>query len=410
MNGRLQRFLLAQQDVALLLREHKARSVLTILGISVGIWALVTLLSVGLGARQYIQGQVGKLGTDLLIVTPGNANNVATFFNRTIQESLTVADARAIRDQVPGVALVAPTLQLQGEISYRDRKSGGSLVGATMEYFAVRDVRLAYGRLLTSADEQAQSNVVVLGSEIANRLFSNRNPLGETIRFQNINLQVVGVLRNKNDSGAGGGRDSEIIVPLPTLQNRIAGVKHVQMIFVKPRDVAMKDRIKLEMELVLLSMHTALATQGLPYTVTDLGQLASIADTLVSAMTAFLVSIAAVSLIVGGIGVMNVMLASVRERISEVGIRRAVGATDRDIRSQFLIEAATLTAIGGIVGLLAAGLSLTILGYLMPWKPVLNPLAIVSIFLISGAIGVFFGYYPARMASQLTPMEALRYE
>ncbi|MFA7619249.1 MAG: ABC transporter permease [Thiohalomonadaceae bacterium] len=396
--------------MGLLLREHKLRSALTILGISVGIWALVTLLSVGLGARVYVQGQVGQLGSDLLIVTPGNAADTSTFFNRAVQESLTTADAQALRDQVPEIALVAPVYQQRGEVNYRDQRTAPNLVGATPEYFAIRDAKPAIGRLLTAADEQAQGSVAVLGGEIARHLFGNRNPLGESIRFRNTTLYVVGVLRSKGDGGLGQGRDSEIIVPLSTMQHRIAGARHVQMIYLKPRSSEDKDRVRSQTELVLLSLHTALSRNGLPYTVMDLGQLVAVADNLVNGMTAFLVSIAAVSLVVGGIGVMNVMLASVSERISEIGIRRAVGATQQDIETQFLMEAGTLTVIGGVVGIVLAGFSIVILNGLLPWRAVINFAAVAAVLVASGAIGVFFGFYPARKAARLTPMEALRYE
>lgn len=410
MIGTSQKLWLTLQDVGLLLREHKVRSGLTILGICVGIWALVTLLSVGLGARQYIQGQVGKLGTDLLIVTPGNASDVTSFFNRTIVESLTREDARALKQQIPEVALAAPVIQMRSEVSFRDRRTAGTLLGTTADYFAVRQMELALGRLLTPADDQAQAPVVVLGEEMASHLFSNRNPLGETIRVRNTALKVVGVLRGKGDAGMGQGRDNEIIVPLATFQHRLTGLRHVQMIFIKPASDEAKAKVQRQAELVLLSLHTALSQQGLPYTVTDLGQLANIADNLVAAMTALLVSIAAVSLVVGGIGVMNVMLASVSERISEVGIRRAVGATQQDIKSQFLMESGALTVVGGLVGIVMAGLTIAILNNLLPWRAVFNLPAIVAVLVASGAIGVFFGYYPARKAARLTPMEALRYE
>ncbi|RCX33506.1 ABC transporter permease [Thioalbus denitrificans] len=410
MTAALNRWLRGLLDLLLLLQEHKVRSGLTILGISVGIWALVTLLAVGMGAREYIQGQVGKLGTDLLIVTPGNANDVSSYLNRGVLESLTLADVRALETQIPELALAAPVVQARGELSFRDRRAAGTVVGATPAYFAARDAVPALGRVLTPADAQAQAPVAVLGEEMARRLFSNRNPLGESIRFKGSVLEVVGVLRGKGDSSLGQGRDSEVIVPLSTMQHRIAGVRHVQMIFLKPVSEAVKERVRLQAELVLLTQHTALAQNGLPYTVTDLGQLAAIAGNLVGAMTALLVSIAGVSLVVGGIGVMNVMLASVSERIGEVGIRRAVGATQQHIRSQFLLEAGALTVLGGLVGIVLAALTVALLSGLLPWNAVIDIPAILAVLVASGAIGVFFGYYPARKAAKLTPMEALRYE
>lgn len=400
----------ALQDVLLLLHEQKLRSSLTILGIGVGIWALVTLLSIGLGARSYVAVQVGQFGTDLLIVTPGNTNDASSFFDRNVQESLRAEDADALRRNLPNLAAAVPIVQLSGEARYFDQRTIARLVGTSPDYFTTRMAEPELGRLLTPADQQAEATVAVLGAEVAQLLFSNRNPLGQRFHFQNTILEVVGVLRNQGDNPLGQGRNDEIIVPLSTAQHRIAGIRHIQMILLKPRSEELKEQVRLNTELELLSRHTSIARKGLPYKVTDLGQLADVAGRLVTAMTAFLASIAAVSLVVGGIGVMNVMLASVRERIGEVGIRRAVGATQKHIRFQFLLEAGVLTALGGLVGIALALVTVMGLDGLLPWSAEVSFAIVSGVLAISAAIGVFFGYYPAHMAASLTPMEALRYE
>lgn len=398
------------RDVLLLLGEHRMRSILTMLGIAVGVWALSTLLAVGFGARGYIQGQVGQLGSNLLIITPGNPADLTTFYNRRIQESLTIDDVYALRVGIASLRDIAPILQSRGEVSYRERKIASSIVGTTDDYFRVRDIRVAYGRSLNVGDLRAASAVAVIGEDVAKRLFVNRNPLNEMIRHNGVNLQVIGVLESVGDSGIGQGRDTEIIVPLTTMQQRILGVRHVQLIYMRPDMDANKISVKASAELILLARHASLSQRGLPFTVADLGQLASIADNLIYAVTLFLASIAAVSLIVGGIGVMNVMLASVRERISEVGIRRAVGATERDIQFQFLLEAGILSGLGGIVGVVSSVFTILLLNLLLPWQGSIGWVATTLVLFISFAIGTFFGYYPAKKASRLTPMEALRYE
>jgi putative ABC transport system permease protein len=401
----------ALQDVLLLMTEHRMRTGLTVLGIAVGVWALVTLLSMGLAARVYVDNKVATLGTDLLIVTPGNTGDLTSFFDPRVQQSLTAADAQSIREQVPGVALAVPTFQLGGTVHYRDRKTAANIVGTTPDYFILHQADVRMGRVLAGSDGSGQLFVAVLGEAIRERLFSNQNPLGETVRYQGRSLETIGVIRSHNDGMLGeSGRDKEVVVPLTTAQHKLAGARHVQRIYIKPESDGVKERIKREVELTLLARHTNLAKQGLPYTVVDMGQIATIAQQLTGGMTALLVSIAAVSLVVGGIGVMNVMLVSVNERINEIGIRRAVGARQKDIEGQFLIEASVLTFLGAGVGLLLSVLTLGLANFFLPWETSIGFLTTFAILLISAVVGLFFGLYPAKRAASLAPIEALRYD
>jgi len=399
------------QDILLLLKEHRMRTGLTILGISVGVWALVTLLSLGLAARSYIDERVASLGTDLLIVTPGNASDLTSFFDPRIQESLTASDARAIRDQVPDVALTVPTYQVRATVNYRDRKTAASILGTTADYFSLHRIRIQMGRQIGSSDASGQLFAAVLGEDIRQRLFSNQNPLGESLRYQGRSLEVIGVMDAQGDGMMGqSGRDKEIVMPLATVQHKLAGDRHVQRIFIKPRSEEVKEKVKREIELILLSRHTDLAKQGLPYTVMDMGQIATIAQQLTGGMTALLVSIAAVSLVVGGIGVMNVMLVSVNERINEIGIRRAVGARQKDIGQQFLLESSVLTFIGGGAGIVLSILSVSLANLLLPWDTGIGAVTTLVVLIVSALVGVVFGMYPAKRAARLAPMEALRYD
>ncbi|ABI57490.1 ABC transporter permease [Alkalilimnicola ehrlichii MLHE-1] len=393
-----------------LLREHKVRSGLTVLGIAVGIWAVVTLLAIGMGARSYIEGQVQILGSDLLVVTPGSSEDPTSFFNPVIMESLTLADAEHFRNRIPDVHRVAAVFQLSGELSVADKRAAGSVVGTEPDYFALRELSVDTGRLLNRADQRSAAPVAVLGAELAQQLFGNQPPLGESIRFRGQPLEVVGVLSQRDDAALGQGEDRNLFVPIRYAQRALAGAHHVEYIMVEPTGRETKDAVARAIDLHLMTRKSRLSNAGKTHTVTDFGEIATLAGRIVDAMTWTLVSIAGVSLVVGGIGVMNVMLASVSERVSEIGIRRAVGANANQIRLQFLSEAAMLTVVGGVVGLCLAFISILLANQLLPWEGSLTVTSVLLVLLFSASIGGFFGYYPARKAANMPPMEALRYD
>ncbi|MGM0516329.1 MAG: ABC transporter permease [Pseudomonadota bacterium] len=398
------------QDAANLLREHKVRSSLTILGISVGIWAVVTLLGIGLGARGYIENQVQVMGSDLLVVSPGNARDPTTFFNKRVVESLTVDDARYLAREVEHARHVAPVYQERGKIAFGDQRAVGSLVGTVPDYLGMRDMEIAAGRPLLDSDIASGAAVGVLGAGLAERLFGNRPAIGRIIRFQGQPVEVIGVLEKREDSAFGDGQDDQILSPVSFVQRHVAGVRHVQYLMIEAASRENKPQVRRDVERYLTTVKRVPGTTGPVHTVTDFGEIASFAGMIVDAMTWILASIAGVSLVVGGIGVMNVMLASVSERVCEIGIRRAVGATAGQIKAQFLGEAALLTLLGGILGLLLSVLSLAIVGQFLPWSTVIDVGVVFGVMLFSTAIGGFFGYYPAHKASSLSPMEALRYD
>jgi len=397
-------------DALALLKEHKVRSSLTVLGIAVGIWAVVTLVGIGLGAKTYIERQVQVLGSDLLVVTPGNSEDPTTFFDRRIMESLTVRDAAHIAQQVPHVRHAAPVYRTRGEIRRGDQRAVGTMVGTVPAYLAMREIAMDHGRLLSPNEAAGSAAVGLLGAELAERLFGNRPAVGRVVHFLGQPVEIVGVLGSRDDAALGDGHDNELIVPIGFLQRHVEGVHYVQHILVEASGREHKPAVERAIQLYLQLQPQSPRGGAAAHTVTDFGEIASLAGTIVDAMTWMLASIAGVSLIVGGIGVMNVMLASVSERVSEIGIRRAVGATAGQVRMQFLGEAAMLTVVGGLIGLVLAGASLLLAAQFLPWRPELDPLLVLAVVLFSASIGGFFGYYPAQKAASLSPMEALRYD
>jgi len=365
-------------------------------------------VGIGEGAQKFVSEQVNSLGPNLLFVIPGSPEAQS----RPVYppQNLVLADAEAIAEQVPSVAEVAPTLNGSAVISYRSKNASASVVGTTPAFLTVRSFDMAKGRFLNNLDLQRQENVVALGSELADKLFDGKDPMGEYVRVQNTSLQVIGVMQPKGSS-FGDNQDMNAYVPLTTMANRIVGRTspyglQVTFISVSVKEGESMSKAQFQIENLLRLRHKIIDEDD--FTVRNQKDLLSILGNITGALTLLLAATAAISLFVGGIGIMNIMLVSVTERTKEIGLRKAIGASPQDILIQFMIEAVILSAAGGLIGTLVGVGGIVLVGMVTPLKGGVSLTAIMFATGISGGIGLFFGVVPARQAAKLDPIVALR--
>jgi putative ABC transport system permease protein len=396
------------------LNGNKMRSGLTVLGIVIGVAAVIAMLSVGRGAEASITGSISGIGTNLLFVFRGD-------FSDTIRnpKPLTLGDAQAISDpfQAPSVALVAPALQGSGEVSFGGEHATTQVVGATPEYFSVRNYLVAEGEYITEEHILGRASVVLLGPDVADKLFDRREGIaGETVRIEGQPFRVLGVLESKG-GGSFGSQDDLVIVPFSTAQTRLirrSTTDRVDIILAQAVDANAVDSAIEEISQILRTRHRTPVGED-DFTIFTQRDLLTTFESITGILTIFLGGIAAISLLVGGIGIMNIMLVSVTERTREIGLRKALGARKRDILIQFLAESSLLSLIGGIIGILFGWLIAYIVGRIAAatntdFTPIVGGDAILLATLFSAAVGLFFGIYPASRAANLEPVEALRYE
>ncbi|MDF2678869.1 MAG: multidrug transporter substrate-binding protein [Brevibacillus sp.] len=392
------------------IRANGLRSVLTMLGIIIGVAAVIAMVAIGEGTSSSVASQINGLGSNLLIVSPGQATQGGVNLGAGSLNTLTLADAEAI-EQKESVSGVAPSVNGRGQIVWGSNNYSSSLEGTTAAFPKVRNVQVEKGRFFTNFEVKQQFNVAVIGTEVANNLFSNNNtnPIGQTVQINKIPFTIIGVLKSQGSSGMTN-NDDRIIIPITTAMNRLTGGKNVGTIYVSAVSSDQMEQAQQDIQSTLRSKHNLRPQAADDFRVTSQTDILSTAQEVSSSMTALLSGIAAISLIVGGIGVMNIMLVSVTERTREIGIRKAIGAKRGDILRQFLIEAVTLSLIGGIVGIvLGVGAALMISKFGgMTTTISISP--ILYAFLTSSLVGVVFGVYPARKAAQLGPIDALRYE
>ncbi len=391
------------------LSANKLRSGLTMLGIIIGNASVIAMIGIGEGAQKYVNGQLQSLGPNVLFIVPGN-REARQLGDLEVPRTLVVADANAIATQVPSVAAVAAEKTTQGIVTYRSRNSNTTIVGTTTGFLTVRSFEVARGRFLTDLDQRSNSLVAVIGSTLAERLFDSQSPLGQQIRIKGITFQIVGLLEKKG-SNLGLDYDDAVMVPITTLASRIVGKTSpygvdVGFISVSANSQAAMKTAEFQITNLLRLRHRI--TNSDDFYIQSQDALLDIANTVTGALTLMLASIASISLFVGGIGIMNIMLVSVRERTQEIGLRKAIGATQRDILSQFLIEAVILSAIGGLVGTAIGVSGIFLIAAVSPFEGGISMIAIVTAVGVSGSIGLFFGVVPARQAAKLDPIVALR--
>jgi putative ABC transport system permease protein len=394
-------------------RSHRLRSILTMLGILIGIAAVILTVGFGEGASAQIRAQINALGTNLLIITPGSATSSGGVNGGLgSATTLTTQDAGALASKVdaPDIAMIAPESSTFETLTAGSANWGTSVVGTTPAWLQVRARTMAEGRFLTAADQKSVADVTVLGPITAKELFGNSDPLGQTVDINGLPLQVVGVLQSTGSSASGSNEDDEAIVPLSTMQQQIGGSRtSLDTIYAEATSPATLSAAYQEANTLLLNLHQVSASDP-DFTISTQQSLLSAAGSVNKALTVLLAGIAAISLLVGGIGVMNIMLVSVTERIREIGLRKALGATPRVIRRQFLVEASLLGLAGGVLG---AGVGLAgavILPHLISSTIAISPAAIAGAIGVAVLVGLVFGVYPATRAARLAPIDALRTE
>ena len=388
------------------IRRNLMRSSLTVLGIVIGVSAVITMVTLGNGATQSVRNQIAGMGSNLLMVLPGQGFGPGSGDAPRFR----VADAEALRAQVSLAQAVAPTATRRTTAVYGARNWMTSVTGTTNEYFTAGNWSLAAGRTFTDAEVRAGAAVCVIGESVRQNLYGNQNPVDAQVRVGQFSCAVIGLLRPKGQSAMGSDQDDIIVMPLRTVQRRLTGNQNVASILVSVRDSASIDSARGQVTAIMRERRHIGDREDDNFRVLDTRQLAETLTGTTRILTSLLGAVAAVSLLVGGIGIMNIMLVSVTERTREIGIRLAIGALERDVLLQFLIEAVVLASLGGVVGIaLATAASITLAGAMqVPYlfDPVINVVA----FLFSAAIGVVFGFFPARRAAQLDPIEALRHE
>ncbi len=392
------------------LARNKLRSGLTMLGIIIGVGAVIAMVGVGQGAQTQVQSQIANMGTNLLVVMAGSPNQggVRTGFSGV--KTLVVEDMGAILRECPAVKTAAPGVQSRGQVIYGNQNWSTSITGTSPEYFEVRSWPIKDGASFDDAQVERAANVAVLGTSVQNALFGAEDPIGKTIRIKNIPFTVIGITSSKGQSSYGQDQDDVIHLPYTTVQKKITGTTWLNMIHVQAIAQDATALAQQQIEVLLRERHRIRQGEDNDFNVRNLADVAQLAEESGRVMTLLLGSIASVSLIVGGIGIMNIMLVSVTERTREIGIRMAIGATESDVQRQLLIEAVVLSLLGGILGIIIGVASSNIISKVLRWPTSISPVAIVVAVFFSIGVGIFFGFYPARKAARLDPIEALRYE
>jgi len=388
------------------IRRNLLRSFLTVLGIVIGVAAVITMVTLGNGATRSVSDQISSMGSNLLIVVPGQrfgpGSDAAPPFD--------VADADAMRTQIGAARLVAPLVMKAATAVYQSNNWSTIVTGTNDEYFEAANWELLSGRVFNDAEQRAGKAVCVLGETVRNKLFGGQNPVGSEIRLKNFACEVIGLLKSKGQSAMGTDQDDVVIMPLRTVQRRLSGTSDVNRMMVSAAPGASIDRTREEILALMRERRGIGDNEDDDFRVMDTRQITQTLTATTRILTTLLAAVAAVSLLVGGIGIMNIMLVSVTERTREIGTRLAIGALEREVLLQFLIEAVVLASLGGLVGIALATLASIGLAQLMNVPYLFNPGINLLSFLFAAGIGVLFGYFPARRAARLNPIDALRHE
>jgi len=397
------------------LRVNKMRSILTMLGIVIGVAAVIAMIAIGGGAQQRLQEQIASLGSNLLIVVPGSIIQSGARLGAGNAQTLTEQDARAITTEIPDVAFAAPLTRSNAQVVFGNTNWATNINGVYNDYFDVREWNLSEGRFFDQGEITRFGKVAILGKTVSSQLFGEDNPVGQVVRIRGIPFEIIGLMESKGQSSQGQDQDDVIFVPLTTGRNRLFGeprgrIARVGTIMIKAQEGSDTQEVEARIIELLRQRHRIQTGMENDFQVRNLTEILKTQEAASKVMSMLLAAVASVSLLVGGIGIMNIMLVSVTERTREIGLRLAVGARGLDIMMQFLVEAMTLATLGGAIGVLLGVLISWLFAYIAGWSISLNLLSIIFAVGFSAAIGIFFGYYPAKKAAKMQPIEALRYE
>jgi putative ABC transport system permease protein len=390
--------------------RNKMRSLLTMLGIIIGVGAVITLVALGQGSQRDIEGQVASLGTNLMIIMPGSSHFGGVQGGAGSLGTLELSDVTALRRNTTQLAAVSPEVRVQSQVVAGANNWNTSIIGGDPDYLAIRNYQVASGRTFSERELTGRAKVALLGPTVADQLFPGEDPVGARIRIRNAPFQVIGVLASKGQSAMGSDQDDVILAPTTTVLYRLGDGKTLRAIVASAASAEQMEAAKADASAVLREAHRLPAGSEDDFHLRDQTEINQMATRVTGTLTLLLSAIAGVSLLVGGIGIMNIMLVSVTERTREIGIRLAIGARPRDVLAQFLVEAATLSLCGGVIGIAGGIAGAALGGQLLGISLVIDPTIIIVAVLFTGAVGIFFGFYPARKAANLNPIDALRYE
>lgn len=389
---------------------NKMRAALTMLGVVIGVAAVITMLALASGARNQAMENIQQMGTNVLTVFTGRSQRGRVAGSMGSNEFLTMKDVEAISKECPSVQAAAPEVQTNAQVKYANQNTNTTILGTTPEYLGIRNYQIQEGQMFTAGDVRSSRKVAVIGPTTATTLFGKLSPIGQDVRIGSIRFRIIGLMKTKGSAGSFADPDDRLVVPVTTAMRRLIGTNYIRTINVQSISQQAMDQTSREVDALIRERHKIEPDDTDSFMVRNQADIMEMAESMGKMFSLLLGGIASVSLLVGGIGIMNIMLVSVTERTREIGIRKALGARGRDIQLQFLVEALVLSLCGGTIGVLVGIMGSAIVGKLTSMNAVVSLSSILLSFGFSAFVGIFFGYYPARQASRLNPIEALRYE